>query len=102
MALAGLGGFAVVALAVFVGASGGFAPTTPGTAVASPDQGDEALPDGGGGLALGSCIRYEPSIIPTFDIAFDGTVLEVVGDQVTFTVNAAGNNASASVIAFEP
>ena len=51
---------------------------------ASPTPSED--PAGGGG-AMASCIMYDPAILPTFDVVFDGTVTALAGDQVTFEVN---------------
>ncbi len=84
---------AVLALAVTVGLPGGLGspsgvavvPTsTPGEPTAQPTDGGGSIA-GGGGMA--SCLAYDPAIVPTFDLAFDGTVTAVNGDQVTFVVN---------------
>ncbi len=74
-----------LALAVFVSNGLGAPTPTPG---AGPTDGPTAgATDGpivGGGMA--SCIRYDPAILPTFDVVFDGVVTAVDGDKVTFDV----------------
>jgi hypothetical protein len=56
--------------------------------------------DPGGGVA--SCIMYDPEILPTFDIVFDGTATAIDGDQVTFAVNAAWKGVDSSVTLTAP
>lgn len=73
---------------------GGATPTDPGSTPGTD-------PDGGGG-AIASCIRYDPSILPTFDVVFDGTVTAVDGDQVTFDVNTGWKGASGSITLTAP
>jgi hypothetical protein len=45
---------------------------------------------------------YDPAILPTFDIVFDGTVTAVDGDQVTFAVNAAWKGVETTVTLTAP
>ena len=88
------GAVAVLALAVTVGVPGGLGsapggvavvPTgTPGEPTAQPTDIGGGI-GGGGGLA--SCLVYDPASLPMFDLAFDGTVVAVNGDQITFQVN---------------
>lgn len=59
-------------------------------------------PAGGGGGAIGSCIRYDASILPTFDVVFDGTVTAVDGDRVTFDVNTGWKGADGSITLTAP
>ena len=57
-------------------------------------------PGAGGGIA--SCLAYDPSILPTFEIVFDGTVTAVDGDQVTFDVNEGWKGVDGSVTLTAP
>jgi hypothetical protein len=82
--LALVGGFALVgALALAVGFGSGFGVQKPGPIAAVPTPTTDT-PGGGGGMA--SCLMYDPALLPTFDIVFDGTVTAIEGDQVTFQV----------------
>ncbi len=56
----------------------------------------------GGGGAMGSCLRYDPSILPTFDIVFDGTVSAIDGDRVTFDVGTGWKGADGSITLTAP
>ena len=86
--LALVGGLALVgALALAVGFGSGFGVQKPGPIAAVPTPTADTptgVPGGGGGMA--SCIRYDPALLPTFDIVFDGTVTAIDGDQLTFEV----------------
>ncbi len=85
------GAVAVLALAVTVGLSGGLGSAPGGVAVVPTGEPTAQPTDTGGGISSGggmaSCLAYDPTIVPTFDLAFDGTVTVVNGDQVTFAVN---------------
>ncbi len=71
----------VLALAVLVGNGlGAPAPSPTDGPTAGPTDG----PVVGGGMA--SCLRYEPAILPTFDVVFDGIVTAIDGDRITFDV----------------
>lgn len=91
--LALLGGLALVgvlALAVAVGPGLGQQPDTIASVpTQSPDIPTQSPDTDSGGGAMASCIMYDPAILPTFDIVFDGTVTAVDGDEITFAVNAA-------------
>lgn len=94
--LALIGGAAVTgafALAVAVAGFGGALPAGGG------DQ-----PGGGGvpGGGMSSCLAYDPGLLPTFDVVFDGTVTAIDGDQVTFAVNQGWRNASGSLTLTAP
>ena len=79
--LAALGGLvAAGALALAVVVSGGLGSLAP-TRSADPGNGG-----GGGGPVSGSCIMYDPAILPTFETVFDGVVTSIDGDQVSFEV----------------
>lgn len=81
--LAVFGGLvAAAALAVAVGLGSNLGVAAPGGVGAQPSD-----PGGGAGGGLASCLAYDPAILPTFDIVFDGTVTAVDGDTVTFDVN---------------
>lgn len=97
--LALVGGFALVgALALAVGFGSGFGTQQPGPIAAVPTPTTETPtddPGGGGGMA--SCIMYDPALLPTFDVVFDGTVTTVQGDQVTFEVRTGWKGADGSI-----
>ncbi len=98
--LAWVGGLAVagaLALAIAIGSGffGGQA-SVPIGAVPTPSED----PGAGGGMA--SCLVYDPATVPTFDIAFDGTVTAIDGDQVTFKVNTAWKGVDGSVTLTAP
>lgn len=94
--LGGLGLAGALALAIAFGS--GLGPRQPGSVGSVPTP--SADPVGGGGMA--SCIMYDPAILPTFDIVFDGTATAVEGDQVTFAVNAAWKGVGSSVTLTAP
>jgi hypothetical protein len=72
---------AVVVMAVIVNLGGGV-PTPssdPGTGIG-----------GDPGTGIGSCVEsYSPTTLASRDFAFDGTVVAIDGEQVTFDVNSA-------------
>src|SRR3954447_17317721 len=111
--LAWVGGLAVVgviAIAVIAALGYGFgaAPSNPVAVVPSPvvtaapsaAPAETAAPAAGGGAA--SCIRYDPTIVPTFDAAFDGTVTAIDGDSVTFKVNKGWKGATGEITLTKP
>ena len=51
---------------------------------------------------MASCIRYDPALLPTFEVVFDGTVASIDGDQVTFQVNQGWKAASGSITLTAP
>ncbi len=100
------------ALALALALGSGFGPQAPGpiavvpveTPAQPPSQAPTVDPSaepsvdpniGGGEMA--SCIRYEPSILPTFETVFDGTVTAIDGDQVTFDVNTGWKGATGTI-----
>lgn len=92
--LALVGGFALVgALALAVGFGSGFGVQKPGPIAAVPTPADD--PGTGGGMA--SCLMYDPALLPTFEVVFDGTVTAIEGDQVTFQVGAGWKGVDGSV-----
>jgi hypothetical protein len=92
--LALVGGFALVgALALAIGFGSGFGVQKPGPIAAVPTPTDD--PGGAGGMA--SCLMYDPTLLPTFDIVFDGTVTGIEGDQVTFQVGTGWKGVDGSV-----
>jgi hypothetical protein len=106
-----IGGLAIAAaLALAIGLGNGFGtkapgpiaanPTTTPTENPSPSDNPPGIPGGGGGIA--SCIRYDTSLLPTFEIVFDGTVTAVAGDQVTFDVNTGWKGVDGSVTLTSP
>lgn len=109
--IAGLAIAGAVALAIAFG-SGLGTPAPSGGPVAvvptvAPDLSNEPSTDpiAGGGAAGGgaaSCMRYEPSILPSYDIVFDGTVTAIDGKQVTFDVNTAWKGANGSITLTAP
>jgi hypothetical protein len=96
-----IGGAAVVgALALAIAFGSGFGAPAAGPIAANPTPTtapSDELPDGGGGVQLGSCLAYDPSILRTMDVVFDGTVTAIEGDQVTFDVNTGWRGVDASV-----
>ncbi len=81
-----IGGLALAgafALAVALGNGLGTPSPSGGPIAGNPTQSEN--PGAGGGMA--SCMVYDPSTLPTFEVVFDGTVTAVDGDQVTFDVN---------------
>jgi len=105
-----LGLVGAIALAVTFGS--GLGRQQPGSIASVPTPSAEApspspdvptpTSDPGGGGAMASCIMYDPAILPTFDIVFDGTVTAVDGDQVTFAVNAAWKGVETTVTLTAP
>lgn len=85
------------AFALALAASAGLGGQLPGN-TASPDPGDGNVP--GGGMAM--CIRYDPALLPTFEVVFDGTVTAIGGDQVTFEVNQGWKGAAGSLTLTAP
>lgn len=94
--LGGLGLAGALAIAIALGS--GLAPQQPRVIGNVPTPSSD--PAAGGGMA--SCIMYDPAILPTFDIVFDGTVTAIDGDQVTFNVNAPWKGVDGSVTLTEP
>lgn len=85
--LALVGGFALVgAFALAIGFGSGFGVQQPGPIAAVPTPTADIPTDDPGGGGMASCIMYDPALLPTFDIVFDGTVTGIEGDQVTFQV----------------
>ncbi|HEX6868079.1 MAG TPA: hypothetical protein VF119_04695 [Candidatus Limnocylindrales bacterium] len=98
--LAFLGGLALVgafALAIAVG-TGSIGGGDPGPIGAAPTPTEN--PAAGGGMA--SCLVYDPANIPAMDVAFDGTVTAIEGDQVTFTVNTGWKGADGTITLTKP
>ena len=96
-----LGGLALAgafALAIAFGSNLGAPAPGAGPIAANPTPSEN--PAAGGGMA--SCLMYEPAILPTFDVVFDGTVSAVDGDQVTFDVNNGWKGADGSVTLTAP
>lgn len=94
-----IGGFALVgALALAIGFGSGFGPQQPGPIAAVPTPTtDTPTDDPGAGGGMASCIMYDPALLPTFDVVFDGTVSGLDGDQVTFEVGTGWKGADGSV-----
>ena len=92
--LAGLGVAGALALAITLGSGLGRQQPESIGSVPTPSS------DPGGGMA--SCIMYDPAILPTFDIVFDGTATAIDGDRVTFAVNAAWKGVDRSVTLTAP
>jgi hypothetical protein len=103
----------VVALAVAL--SGGLGPKSPSPVAVVPSStpaptvvpseepsGEPSIGPNTGGGGLASCIRYDPSLLPSMDVVFDGTVTKVEGDQVTFDVNTSFKGASGSITLTDP
>ena len=89
--LALFGGAAITGVLVLAVAAAGFGGQLPGSGEGQPGGND--IP--GGGMA--SCLAYDPALLPTFEVVFDGTVIAVDGDQVTFGVNQGWKAASGSI-----
>ena len=85
--LGGLAAAGALALAIAFNSGFGFGAPAQGPIAANPTPSETPSenPPAGGGMA--SCLMYDPAILPTFDVVFDGTVTAVDGDQVTFDVN---------------
>jgi hypothetical protein len=94
--LGGLGLAGALALAIALGSGLGRQETGSIGNVPTPSSD----PVTGGGMA--SCIMYDPAILPTFDIVFDGTATAIDGDQVTFAVNAAWKGVGSSITLTAP
>ncbi len=94
--LGGLGLAAALALAVALGSGLGRQQPEPIGSAPTPSSN----PAAGGGMA--SCIVYDPAILPTFDIVFDGTVTAIDGDEVAFAVNTAWKGVGGSVTLTKP
>ena len=94
--LGGLGLAGALALAIALGSGLGQQP--PGAIGNVPTPSPDLV--AGGGMA--SCIMYDPTILPTFDIVFDGTVSAIDGDQVTFAVNSAWKGVGSSITLTAP
>jgi hypothetical protein len=97
--LALFGGLAfagVFALAIALGTGLGRPAGGPVGVVPTPSSD----PGTGGGFA--SCLVYDPATVPTFDIAFDGTVTAIDGNQVTFDVNTAWKGVDGSITLAAP
>ncbi len=92
----GLAFAGVFALAIALGSGLGLPAGGPVGVVPTPSSD----PGAGGGIA--SCLVYDPATVPTFDIAFDGTVTAIDGDQVTFDVNTAWKGVDGSVTLTAP
>ena len=100
-----IGGAVVVgALALAIAFGSGFGAPAAGPIAANPTPTsaptDEIVSGGGGGLA--SCIRYDPSILRTMDVVFDGTVTAIDGAHVTFDVNIGWKGVDDSVTLTSP
>lgn len=96
--LAKIAGVAIAgAFALALAFSAGFG--LPGSGGATPT---DPVDGGGGGGAIDSCIRYDPSNLPTFDVVFDGTVTGIDGDQVTFDINSGWKGADGSITLTAP
>jgi hypothetical protein len=95
--LGGLGLAGALALAVALGSGLGRPATGSIGSVPTPSSDPVA-----GGVGMASCIMYDPAILPTFDIVFDGTVTAIDGDQVTFDVNAPWKGVDDSVTLTAP
>ena len=95
------GGLALAgAFALAIAFGSGFGVQAPAGPVAANPTPSSDPGSGGGGMA--SCIVYDPAILPTFDIVFDGTVTAVNGDQVTFDVNEGWKGADGSITLTAP
>ena len=94
--LGGLGLAGAVVLAIALGS--GLGRQQPGSVAGAPTPPSD--PSGGGAMA--SCLMYDPAILPTFDIVFDGSVTAIDGDQVTFAVNDAWKGVGSSVTLTAP
>lgn len=90
--------FALVGAAALTGvlvlAVVGFGGMLPGADKPGGDNGP------GGGLA--SCMAYDPTTLPTFEVVFDGTITAITGNQITFAVNQGWKGASGSITLTAP
>ncbi len=104
--LALLGGLAlvgVVALVVVVGP--GLGRQQPDAIASVPTQSPDAPApsiDTGSGVGMASCLMYDPAILPTFDVVFDGTVTAVDGGVITFAVNTGWKGVDGAVTLTSP
>jgi hypothetical protein len=76
----------------------GFGQQQPGSIGSVPTPSSDTV--SGGGMA--SCLMYEPAILPTFDVVFDGTVTAVDGGEITFAVNTAWKGVDGTVTLTSP
>jgi hypothetical protein len=67
-----------------------------------PAAGGGAAGGGAAGGGAASCIMYDPTTLPAYDIVFDGTVTAVDGDQITFEVNEGWKGVEGSVTLTAP
>lgn len=87
--VAGVGAATVVvaAVAFAVGVQVGRSPTGEGSAATDVVASDVAPPITSAGGGMASCVEvYEPATLARREYAFDGTVVRVEGDAVTFSV----------------
>ena len=85
--LGGLAAAGALALAIAFNSGFGFGAPAQGPIAANPTPSETPSEDPPAGGGMASCLMYDPAILPTFDVVFDGTVTAVDGDQVTFDVN---------------
>lgn len=100
-----VGGLALVgvfALAVAFGSGLGIGGGNPGPIAAGPTPTVDPAGGGAAGGGAASCIVYDPSTLPTYEIVFDGTVTAVDGNQVTFDVNEGWKGAEGSITLTAP
>ena len=100
--LGGLAAAGALALAVALGSGFRLGAPAQGPIAANPTPSETPSenPPAGGGMA--SCLMYDPAILPTFDVVFDGTATAVDGDQVTFDVNEGWKGANGSITLTAP
>lgn len=97
--LALIGGFALVGTLAFAVVFGpGLGLGKPGPIAAAPTPtADAPTDDPGGGVGMASCLMYDPAMLPTFDVVFDGTATAIEGDQVTFEVGTGWKGVDGSI-----
>jgi hypothetical protein len=98
--IGGLGLAGALALAIAV--SNGMGVQSPGPIGAGPTPTVDPAGGGAAGGGMASCLVYDPANVTTMDVAFDGTVSAIDGDQVTFTVNTGWKGADGTITLTAP
>ncbi len=107
--LAWVGGLALVgvialafAIALGNGLGAGAQTSPPIAANPTPSEAPAPSDDPAAGGGMASCIVYDPAILTTMDVVFDGSVTAIDGDRVTFKVNDGWKGADGSVTLTAP